>query len=230
MSILTITLLGVLLGVEHSLEPDHLIAVSALANEADGPRRASLVGLSWGIGHTLVLWMFGALVLLTRLRIPAHLASAAELLVAATLIGLGIRSIVRARAGSVHLHSHRHRDRVSPHTHFHRHGSAEEHRHRHRPVHRGSLLIGMLHGMAGSAALLLLILSTIGSLQEGFVLLVAFGIGSTLGMASVSSLIGVVLKSWAARLGHLRDRLAWGVGMLSLGAGGLLAARTLLAL
>lgn len=230
MSILATALLGALLGVEHSLEPDHLIAVSALATEEDGARRASLIGLSWGFGHALVLWLLGALVLVTRFSIPARFASMAELLVAATLVVLGVRSLARARSARVHLHSHHHLDRGAFHTHFHRHGEAGEHRHSHRPIHHGSLLIGMLHGMAGSAALLLLILGTVGSVQAGLVLLLAFGVGSTLGMAGVSALIGVALKTYAARLSGWREGLAWLVGLVSLAAGALLAVRTLISL
>lgn len=224
---LTIAFLGFLLGVEHSLEPDHLVAVSTLITERSGVRRASLIGVNWGLGHSLVLTTLGLFVLGFGLRIPDQLAWLAELLVGSLLVVLGLRAIWRARSGRLHLHPHQHGTNQAPHLHIHPHPSDRDHEHSHSPVHQGSFLVGMLHGMAGSAALMLLILGTVNSIPQGIGYLVAFGLGSIAGMALVSALVGYVMHTWSQRVERFQGGLRVLAGAASILIGGLLILRTL---
>lgn len=208
---LTVALLGLFLGIEHSLEPDHLVAVSTLVTDRSGARRAGLIGIYWGLGHSAVLSAIGLLVLALQLRIPDRFASFAELLVGGLLIALGVRAIWRLRSRNLHLHSHRHSAGQAAHAHFHTHEKTERHEHPHRPVHRGSFLIGMLHGMAGSAALMLLILGTVESTLQGLGYLLAFGAGSIAGMGLVSALVALMMQLWSQRF----ERLQGGLGMVA---------------
>lgn len=224
---LGIALLGMLLGIEHSMEPDHLVAVSTLVSEQSGARRAGMIGVYWGLGHSLVLVVIGLLVLALQIRIPDRLAGYAELLVGAVLILLGARAILRLRARQLHVHPHRHASHEAPHTHFHDHPGAGIHEHSHRPVHRGSFLVGMLHGMAGSAALMLLILGTVESTLQGLGYLLAFSAGSIAGMGLISALVGIVMKVWSQQVERLQGGLGIAAGAASILIGTLLIVDTL---
>lgn len=227
---LGIVLLGLLLGIEHSLEPDHLVAVSTLVSERSGARRAGLIGVYWGLGHSLVLLVIGLLVLALQLKIPARLAGYAELLVGVVLILLGARAILRLRTRRLHLHPHWHAAGEPPHTHFHNHHGLGRHEHSHRPVHQGSFLVGMLHGMAGSAALMLLILGTVSSTLQGISYLLAFSTGSIAGMGIVSGLVGVLMKVWSQQVERFQGGLGIAAGTASILIGAILIIDTLPAL
>ena len=207
--------LGLLLGVRHALEPDHLTAVSTLVVEHHGARRGAWLGVLWGLGHTGALLTVGILLALFDATLPQRLADAFELAVAIMLVGLGVRSIRRSLSEALHGHPYEHRHGQSSHV----HPSAQQHLHVGRwTFATRSLAVGTVHGLAGSGALTVLVLAGMPSTLARLVYLLIFGAGSIAGMALLSGFAGWPL----ARLGQHR-RLARGVmfatGALSLGLG-----------
>src|SRR5438132_2338894 len=185
--ILTGSALGSLLGMRHALEPDHLTAVSTLVTGERSSVRAAMLGASWGIGHTLSLVTVGASLVVLRAEMPARIADVFELFVAIMLVGLGIRAIALAvRQGAIgptHTHHHGHV--------VHRHAGATPHLHVGRwTLARRPLLVGAVHGLAGSGALTALVLATLTSTAARIAYIALFGVGSTVGMAALSGLLG----------------------------------------
>lgn len=184
--------LGLILGVKHALDADHLIAVSTIVSEHKSLKWASLIGAFWGLGHTTTLFAVGLLVIGLRLTIPPRVALSLEFLVAAMLVILGATILWRS-FGVEKLHLHDHAHNPNTHAHFHLHdNTAEDHSHRH-PFNsmRKPFLVGMVHGLAGSAALMLLVLTTIPAPLSGLAYILIFGFGSVGGMLVLSSLIGI---------------------------------------
>jgi sulfite exporter TauE/SafE len=180
---ITVLGLGLMLGVEHALDADHVVAVSTITSENRSLKVSARVGSLWGIGHTLTLLFVGILVLGFKLTIPSRLALGLEFFVGIVLIFLGAAVLRNVFFKKVHIHEHHHEDR----THEHFHSSKESaHEHRHRPLY-----IGMIHGLAGSSALMLLVLSTIPSFGLGILYILVFGVGSIAGMLIISTLIGL---------------------------------------
>jgi sulfite exporter TauE/SafE len=199
-SYLTVLGLGFILGLRHALDSDHLAAVSTVLAERPSWRASGLVGLSWGVGHTVVLLLVGAIVLVLRVPIPEPLALGAEGIVGIMLVVLGGLLGMKLIRERWHLHQHDHDGRS--HVHLHSHLHAQDHGHVHwwreslRP-----LCIGMAHGLAGSAALLLLVVASADSVIDGLIYIAVFGCGSILGMM----LIGIALSVpvvWSLRLGR----------------------------
>ncbi len=188
---LSFLLLGLLLGVKHALDADHVVAVSTIATENRSLRRACTIGFCWGVGHTVVLLVAGLAVLGLHLAIPHDMARLFEAGVGVMLVGLGLSvgwTLLRER---VHVHTHTHDDGTGHlHVHSHREGRGHAHLHRYR-LEYTSLAVGMMHGLAGSAALLLLVLSTVRSLRDGMLYILMFGAGSIAGMV----LLGVALSA-----------------------------------
>lgn len=216
--ILTTVALGFLLGMEHALDADHVVAVSTMVTQHKSLWRASLVGIVWGLGHTATLFLVGLAVILFRLQIPARLALFMEFAVGLVLVGLGISVVRGYLRGRVHVHVHEHGGET--HLHFHSHTSHEGHDHNH-PVrqHRRSLLVGMVHGLAGSAALMLLILATIRSPALGLVYILVFGAGSVLGMLGISVLLAVPSVLTLERSAGIHQKIRVTVGSASLAYG-----------
>lgn len=180
---------GFLLGLRHALDSDHLAAVSTVIAERPSVLASGAVGLWWGSGHTLVLLVVGSIVLTWGLRIPVEYEAVAEVGVALLLIVLGgmlARKLYRERW---HMHGHHHGEEL--HVHLHRHQRQKNHHHRHwmadsiRPF-----CIGMAHGLAGSAAVLLMILATTRDVISGLLSILIFGVGSILGMM----IIGMIMS------------------------------------
>ena len=197
--------LGSLLGMRHALEPDHLAAVTTLVTEQRSSYKAALLGACWGLGHTFALVVVGAVLVALRAEMPARIADLFEFFVALMLIALGVRAIYQStrqgRSGPVH--AHRHGGVV------HVHGASVPH------VHIGAwtlarrpLIVGAIHGLAGSGALTALVLATLPTTAAQLTYVGLFGLGSTLGMAALSGLLGWPL----ARLGT-NQRLARGVSL-----------------
>jgi xanthosine utilization system XapX-like protein len=199
-SYVTILGLGFVLGLRHALETDHLVAVSTVLAERPSWRASGLVGLSWGVGHTAVLLLVGAIVLILRVPIPSPLAVAAEGVVGLMLVLLGGALGLKLIRERWHLHHHDH-DGMR-HVHFHSHSHSPDHGHRHwwresvRP-----LCIGMAHGLAGSAAVLLLVVASADSVIDGLMYIAVFGCGSILGMMLVGLALCLPLV-WSLRLGR----------------------------
>ena len=192
--------LGLILGIKHALDADHLIAVSTIVSEHQSLKWASLIGAFWGLGHTFTLFVVGLLVIGLRLTIPPRVALGLEFLVALMLISLGANILWRSfQAESLHLHAHAHNPET--HAHFHVHGGGvEDHSHPHPfKSMRKPFLVGMVHGLAGSAALMLLVLTTIPSPLAGLAYILIFGVGSVGGMLAFSSMIGLPFVLTAQR-------------------------------
>lgn len=199
-SYLTILTLGFVLGLRHALDTDHIAAVSTVLAQRPSWRASSLVGLSWGLGHTLMLLLVGAVVLVLRVPIPELVSTAAEFAVGVMLVALGGLLGMKLIHERWHMHQHDHDG--TRHVHLHSHAQSVDHGHSH--WWRGSLrplCIGMAHGLAGSAALLLIVVASANSVVDGLIYIAVFGCGSILGMM----LIGLVLSLpvvWSLRLGR----------------------------
>ncbi len=188
-TILSGLFVGFLLGLKHALDADHIVAVTTMVSRNRSLIRAALVGLNWGIGHTITLFAVGLAVLVFKLNIPDRIALSAEFAVGVILVILGVPLIRRLVSGRVHVHVHQHEGKN--HLHGHSHSEAPDHDHRHI---RRPLLMGMVHGLAGSGALIVLVLSTMPSVTQGLLFLLLFAIGSILGMLLFSGLIGLPFK------------------------------------
>jgi hypothetical protein len=212
--------IGLVFGLKHALEADHLAAVSTIVSERKSILGASLVGALWGLGHTLALLLAGILVMLLHVEIGARTALALEFGVALMLIGLGANALKKlARGGRVHLHAHAHGGRVHLHPHIHG-GGPEPVPHTHHGVSFAQpVVIGMVHGLAGSAALMLLVLSTISSRWLGFAYIAVFGIGSIGGMLCMSTLVGLPGHLTAERFAGVNVAVRAAAAVFSLGLG-----------
>ncbi len=188
-TILTALFFGFLLGVRHALDADHIVAVTTIVSRSNSLLRSALVGLSWGIGHTLTLFIAGFVVLVFKLTIPDKLSLSMEFVVGVLLVLLGVPIIRQLVVNRKHIHLHQHEDKRHFHSHSHRDTPEHDHQHIKRP-----LLIGMVHGLAGSGALTILVLSSMSSVAQGLVFLLLFGVGSILGMLLFSGLIGLPFR------------------------------------
>jgi ABC-type nickel/cobalt efflux system permease component RcnA len=187
---------GFLLGMRHAVEADHVAAVASLSTRPTSWVQAVRVGAVWGLGHTLTLFIVGTIVLLADTVVPEPIAWGLELAVGVMLVGLGADVLRRLLRERVHFHVHAHDNGT---THFHAHSHAEENGHAHgqdpfQGFPRRALVVGLMHGMAGSAALVLLAISNAPSFAMGLVYIAVFGIGSILGMALLSVAITVPLR------------------------------------
>ncbi|OQW34755.1 MAG: hypothetical protein A4E19_17715 [Nitrospira sp. SG-bin1] len=187
-----LSLLGVgfLLGLRHALDTDHLAAVSTVLAERPSLLASGAVGLSWGLGHTMTLLVVGSIVLISGFHIPDEFELIAESGVGILLIVLGVSLALKLYRERWHVHGHRHDG--APHVHFHSHQRHHDHGHRHWMVESiRPLCIGMVHGLAGSAALMLMILSTTKEIETGLLSILVFGLGSIIGMMVVGLTISV---------------------------------------
>jgi hypothetical protein len=215
LELMTSSGLGSLLGMRHALEPDHLAAVTTLLTGERSRVKAAWLGACWGLGHTCSLFIVGAALVVLRAEMPVRATALFELGVAVMLVGLGVRAIYRAAregsSGPVHEHHHGHLVHV--------HSGASAH------VHIGTwtlarqpLLIGAAHGLAGSGALTALVLSTLPTTAARLTYIVLFGLGSTLGMAALSGVLGWPLAHIGRSRGLARA-ISLAVGLFSTGLG-----------
>lgn len=197
-SLLALAGLGLLLGFRHAFEPDHLAAVSTLATRQGRLLDACRLGLAWALGHTASVGGVVLAIMLFGLRLPDRLWPAADFLVALLLIALGGSVILRYARGRWHLHAHSHdagsADPTGPHLHLHSHAHGAAHGHPHVPGDaRRSLGFGLLHGLAGSAAILVLLVAAAPTRAAQLAYFLAFACGTVIGMLVVScSLAGLV--------------------------------------
>ena len=205
---LSILGVGFVLGLRHALDADHLIAVSTIVSERKKFWSSSLVGVLWGAGHTASLLGAGLLVIAFHVEIPEKIALVMEFAVALMLVLLGLNVLWKMRRGTtyhVHTHEHHHHLHIHPHLHEVNQQPMQPHHHAAAGVGRKPFFIGMIHGMAGSAALMLLVLSTISSRVLALLYIAIFGAGSLGGMFLMSALIGLpfAMTSRHARLHNL---------------------------
>lgn len=212
---------GFLIGLKHATEADHLAAVSTIVAERKSLLSSTLIGGFWGLGHTISLFIVGIFVLLLNFRVSDQTATILEFCVGIMLLLLGINVLRKIlQGGHLHFHGHEHGGRAHAHPHIHTHGHEDE-----ANTHHGfkfsprSLIIGMVHGLAGSGALMLLILPTIESRAVGLLYIVIFGIGSIFGMMIMSFLVGLPFHFTATRLNRLNYVLQSVAGLFSIGLG-----------
>jgi hypothetical protein len=216
--------LGFVLGLRHALDADHLAAVSTFVSEERNVLRSTLVGVSWGMGHTAALLVFGLGVAVFRLALTPRLSQFLEFLVGLMLIFLGGNVLLRLyRGGALHAHHHEH-DGVE-HTHLHMHVGKTEHQHQHRTLRLGGrpFVVGVVHGLAGTAALMMLVVGALPSLllAAGYILI--FGVGSIGGMAAMSLIMSAPMVLAVERLELVERLIRLAAGLFSLGFGGYLA-------
>lgn len=215
--------LGFLLGMQHALEADHVAAVSSIAARRTDVGDIVKHGLTWGLGHTLTLFVVAGVALGLGRAIPEHLVRPIETAVGIMLVGLGAHVLWRLWRDRVHFHRHGHPDGT---VHIHAHSHAGEtmaharapHAHGHSFRWR-TLLVGLMHGMAGSAALLVLAVSQASSVGVGLGYVALFGIGSMLGMGALSTVIAVPLALSARWLTWANGGLQGAVGAITIAIG-----------
>ncbi len=220
----SLLILGFLIGMRHALDADHLAAVAAISTQQNSFRSTVKHGLVWGLGHTTTLFLFGSMVIWMDTIIPEQLATYLELAVGFMLVALGLDVLRRVLKDRIHFHLHRHKNTTA---HFHAHSHSGESNHqksKHQHSHDQkfpyrTLFIGLMHGMAGSAALILLTMETIDSLWAGLLYMLLFGIGSMLGMAIISAIIAIPLRASANGLTWMFNSLQAGIGLLTFGLG-----------
>ena len=218
-SLVTALGLGLLLGLRHALDADHVAAVSTLVARERGIVRPCLLGAFWGAGHTLALLGAGIAVIAFKLTITPGLEDALERTVGLVLVVLGGHVLLRALGGLlVHGHEHTHYRVAHRHIHLHLGSSDSAHVHLLRLGGR-PFVVGLLHGLAGSAALTLLVLGTIPSPIGALVYILVFGVGSTAGMLLLSGLVGlpVALAAEGAHRLQTAIQIVAGIGSVALG-------------
>jgi high-affinity nickel permease len=197
--------LGFVLGLRHATEADHLAAISTIVTERRSLLSSSLVGAFWGLGHTLALLIAGAGVLLLRYQITDRMAHAFELCVGIMLVILGANVLrTLAHRGTSHRH---------PHT------TVASHSHSEAWLVARPILVGMVHGLAGSAPLLLLTLTVVSSPLAAFFYIGVFGVGSMMGMSIMSLLLGVPARLTVEHFARIHLALRGLSGLFSVAIG-----------
>jgi high-affinity nickel permease len=242
---LAILAIGFLLGMRHATDPDHVIAVSTIVSRERSIMKAARIGILWGVGHTLTILIVGAGIILFGLAIPTRLGLTMEFSVGLMLILLGVLNLTGAmkwisekfspahpRVSGEHAHIHEHDSKL--HMHWHSHGQGKEHHadglappswaerstaklglfHTFRP-----LVVGLVHGLAGSAAVALLVLSTIREPKWAVLYLLIFGVGTIAGMMLITAAISLPFSFAGYKFAWLNRSLIVGSGILSLAFG-----------
>jgi sulfite exporter TauE/SafE len=221
----TFMTLGFLIGLQHALEADHIAAVATLAAGKTGFRPIARHGAIWGLGHALTLGAFGGAVYALKLSLTDGLANGLEFAVGIMLAGLGGHVIYKVVRDRIHFHIHKHRGGPA---HFHAHSHAGDVKNHAQSAHyhfhpdrswKRSLSVGMMHGLAGSAALVALTASTAPSAASGLGFMLLFGLGSVIGMAAFSTVIAVPLALTAKTLTWANRGFQTGAGLFALGFG-----------
>lgn len=246
LGLISIVFIGFFLGMRHATDPDHVIAVTTIVSRQRSAKRAALIGIFWGLGHTLTIFAVGCAIILFNVVIPVRLGLAMEFSVSLMLILLGgwnlasfaklMPMAVSNQDASVHSHPHSHGDYVHDHPHAH---APEAHPHdpEHTPLARidrsfggrtfyqliRPLIVGIVHGLAGSAAVALLILATIRNSTWAIAYLLVFGIGTIAGMMLITMSLASALRLVGNRFQAFGRRLALISGLISIAFGLVLA-------
>jgi ABC-type nickel/cobalt efflux system permease component RcnA len=213
--------LGFVLGLRHALDPDHVVAMSTIVSTESSWRRSSLIGSFWGLGHATSLLIVGGLIVVLRINITELAASRLEIIVALMLIALGVVAVRAARAG-FRLHAHPHRHGSAEHLHLHAHEAHGQPVHEHTHVLKFGVRpfsIGLVHGLAGSGGLALLVMATAKTATEGLLYMTALAFGALIGMGVLSGLWTLPLSVLRSRYEtlHLRFQFVSGVGSVGFG-------------
>lgn len=240
--LLSIIALGFFLGMRHATDPDHVIAVATIVSRQRSIRQAALIGVLWGLGHTITILLVGSAIILFGIVIPTRVGLTMELSVGLMLILLGILNltgimrwiteILTPSQLGHHSHSHGHGDYLHSHAHGH---SPEKHGHADTATPVGwmdrifgrlglyqivrPLAVGIVHGLAGSAAVALLVLTTIRVPSWAVLYLLVFGIGTVAGMMLITAAIAVPFTFSENRFARLNRGLGVVSGLVSLAFG-----------
>jgi ABC-type nickel/cobalt efflux system permease component RcnA len=226
-AIATVAGIGLALGFRHAFEPDHLAVVSTLATRQASPFAAARLGLAWAAGHTASVGVVVLAIIALGVRFPASLWPVADLLVGALLIVLGGSVLYRYWRGGWHLHAHSHGTGESAHLHLHSHAESPAHGHVHPPADvRRSLAFGLLHGLAGSAAILVLLVAAAPTRGAQLAYFLAFGTGTGVGMLGVSLTLAGLVKAASRHGAGWTRALHLGAAAASIVAGIVLAVTT----
>ncbi|MFN0083866.1 MAG: nickel/cobalt transporter [Blastocatellia bacterium] len=218
-SAIGILTLGLVIGLQHALDTDHLAAVSTIVSERRNLFGSLLIGGVWGVGHTIALLVAGIGVILLQVQIEKY-EKPLEFCVALMLIGLGANVLYKlSRGGKIHFHEHAHGERI--HVHPHLHGVEPEPERSHHGLKLGvrPLIIGLIHGLAGSAALMLAVLARIESIPLQFAYIGIFGVGSIGGMMLMSLLLSLPIHFTASHFTRTNLAMRALAGVFSLGFG-----------
>jgi ABC-type nickel/cobalt efflux system permease component RcnA len=251
-TLLSIIALGFFLGMRHATDPDHVIAVTTIVSRQRSIRHAALIGILWGLGHTITIFLVGSAIILFGVVIPPKLGLTMELSVGLMLILLGVLNLTgftrwitetftpQSRDAQGHVHPH-----VHSHAHTHQQGDfAHAHPHHHEPEKHGHaeeatpvgwmdrifgqlglyqalrpLAVGLVHGLAGSAAVALLVLTTIRDPRWAIAYLLVFGVGTIAGMMLITAAIALPFKYSQSRFARLNRGLALASGIISIAFG-----------
>ena len=243
-SLLAILALGFMLGMRHATDPDHVVAITTIVSGHRSVRSAALVGAAWGVGHTLTILLVGGAIIVFKWTIPPRVGLTMELAVAVMLIVLGVANlsgtlrwlrrqrVVEPKATHVHSHPHRHGDYI--HTHPHGHApEAHPHTEDATPLARidrrfgdaasyrlvRPLVVGTVHGLAGSAAVALLVLAAIQTPAWSIAYLLVFGLGTIAGMMLITAAISVPFVVTGGQFLRLQRSLRVASGLISLAFG-----------
>ena len=245
-SLIAILGFGFLLGMRHATDPDHVIAVSTIVSRERSIFKAGLIGILWGVGHTVTILIVGAAIILFGIAIPARLGLTMEFSVGLMLILLGVLNLTGAltwitdkfspahpKVEGSHAHLHEHDAKL--HIHWHTHAGEKQHhgdslappRWAERPPSSKlglfhtlrPLFIGLVHGLAGSAAVALLVLSTIRNPKWAVLYLLVFGVGTVAGMMLITAVISLPFSFAGYKFAWLNRGLIFGSGVLSLAFG-----------
>jgi high-affinity nickel-transport protein len=242
---LALLTIGLFLGMRHATDPDHVIAVSTIVSRERSIIKAGFIGILWGLGHTLTILIVGTAIMLFGFAIPARTGLAMEFCAGLVLILLGVLNLTGAMQWMSAKLSPAHPRVIGEHAHLHKHDAKLHfHWHKHAPAsdHHGEslappkwldhtfgglglyqairpLLVGIIHGLAGSAAVALLVLSTIREPKWAVLYLVVFGFGTIAGMMLITSIIALPLSIAGARFAWLNRGMVTGSGIISLAFG-----------
>ncbi|MFQ5718629.1 MAG: hypothetical protein ACE5IK_03690 [Acidobacteriota bacterium] len=225
--------IGFLLGLRHAFDADHLVAVSTLVSRESRLRRAVSIGLLWAAGHTATVTAASLVLVAMHRSVNGRLAATFEFLVAILIIWLGFRLVLAARHGVVHSHRHVHGARTHRHIHLHsrRHGHGHGHPHHPEPP-RGrtpmiALSVGMIHGLAGSGTLTVLLAAAAHTPTDSLVFLVLFGAGSAVGMVATTLTMSIPVGWTLSGSAGTARAVQMALGVISIGFGVWMAGHTL---
>jgi ABC-type nickel/cobalt efflux system permease component RcnA len=224
LSLMAILGLGLVFGLKHATEVDHVVAISTIVSRHRNVFRSAFVGALWGAGHTVSLLGIAIVVLWFRVAIPERVSGWLELGVALMIIGLGVSALWRSlrKNAKFHVHQHSHDGISHTHVHFHEHETQHKralpshHSHRVSRIGWKPVMVGMMHGLAGSGALTLLVLTQISSAWIGLLYVLTFGLGSIAGMLLMSGLIGLPFALTSRNLTHAHQGLQTLAAILSI--------------
>ncbi|MDP1694604.1 MAG: urease accessory protein UreH [Candidatus Woesearchaeota archaeon] len=206
--LITALSLGFILGLKHALDADHVLAVTAITSKTKNIKTSSLIGSYWGFGHALTLLLVGIILLAFKISLSQRVALFFEFLVGIFLVFLGVKVLWDLFHDKLHAHQHTHNS--VPHTHFHTHDHSLAHKHYHT-----SFFMGMIHGLAGSAALTLLVLASTPTFFQGISFIFVFGSGAILGMLLLSMVLALPFL-FVQRFTRLLKGLQFLAGSLSI--------------